>query len=261
MTYTVGCVPYLNAKPLVRQFYEEGPASPVQVVFDVPSLLPGRLRANHVQAIMVSSIEALRTPTRVADGVSISTRADVVSVRLFSRVPIESIESLALDASSMTSNALAQIILAERYGVRPSLESALPSAQLMLERADACILIGDNGMRASSEGLHVLDLGREWVALTGLPFVWAMWVGGAGLDRTLAEHLRGAARYGMERLDEVVPWAAAETGFTEAQCRHYLAEIMDYGLADDHKAGLAEFGRKLVAHGLLPAAHTPEFVS
>ena len=148
--YRVGSVPYLNAKPLVRQFEDLGASSPVSVVYDVPSQLPALLEAGEVQAILVSSIEALRHPDlHFADGVSICSQREVFSVRLFSKVPFGEIRRLALDASSMTSNALAQILLDQRFGVRPATTTLPPDLDLMLAECDAGILIGDNGMRAT----------------------------------------------------------------------------------------------------------------
>src|SRR5437762_3384223 len=146
--YAVGCVPYLNAKPLVRRFHEMGEASPVKVVYDVPSRLPALLASADVQAILVSSVEALRAPCRAVDGVSITTRGEVRSVRLFSKVSFKDIRTLALDQSSMTSNALALIVLNELFQAQPETYPASPDLPTMLASADAGILIGDAGMRA-----------------------------------------------------------------------------------------------------------------
>lgn len=149
MPYTLGSVPYLNAKPLVRWF-EEVPGS-VSVVYGVPSRLPGLLESGKVQAILVSSIEALRRPDlSIADDVAICSVQEVLSVRLFSKKPIAEIRRLALDASSMTSNALARIVLARRYGVEPECSSQPPDLDSMLRDHDAALLIGDNGMRPKS---------------------------------------------------------------------------------------------------------------
>ena len=261
MNYRVGSVPYLNAKPLVKPFDWRGSASPVEVAYDVPSRLPALLEADQVQAVMVSSIEALRTPgAKVAAGLSIGTRREVLSVRLFSKVPPSQISSVAEDASSMTSNALARIVLTERYKVEPYWEPAAPSLEDMLAAHDACVMIGDNGMRADGEGLHVLDLGREWLALTGLPFVWALWVGGDALVPELVAHLQAARREGIDRLKQVIAEASAETGFTQAECRRYLAEIMDYGFDEEQQAGLREFGLRCERHGLIAKSHYPEIV-
>ncbi len=262
MTYTVGSVPYLNAKPLVRMFEDLGEASPVEVVYDVPSKLPGLLADRKVQAIMVSSIEALRAPAaRVAGGVCIGSRREVLSVRLFSKIPPDQIQRLALDQSSMTSNALAQIILKERYGATPRCTPCPPDLQLMLLDHDACVLIGDNGMREQGSGLQILDLGLEWFLLKGLPFVWAVWLGDAGLDSSLAGHLVEAERYGQANMDKVIADAPGPTGIAPDLCRRYFREIMHYGMGEAELAALREFGQSAVRLGLLNEAHFPQIVS
>ncbi len=219
MTYTVGSVPYLNAKPLVRMFEEMGSDSPVRVVYDVPSRLPALLASGEVQAILGSSIEALSQPNmRVAEGICIGSQRDVLSVKLFSKVPIRNIRTLALDQSSGTSNALAQIILKERYDATPEVEQCAPNLVGMLTNHDACVLIGDNGMREIGEGLQVLDLGQEWYELTGLPFVWAVWLGNETLTPELSGHLANAERWGQQHMDKILDDAPAQTVFTREMC-------------------------------------------
>lgn len=259
MSYAVGCVPYLNAKPLVRRFHDLGDDSPVRVVYDVPSKLPALLADGAVQAILVSSIEALRAPYRVADGVSISSLSEVLSVRVLSKVPFHEVETLALDRSSMTSNALAEVMLRTVRKKPYRTVLAQPDLDAMLADADAAVLIGDNGMRADGRGLHVIDLGRAWHELTGLPFVWAMWMGHDGLDDALAQHLRDAAVWGVQHLDDVIPLAASETGFPLEEAGHYLRSIMDYRLDQTHKQGLTEFAARLVSGGFLAKPEGPDW--
>lgn len=213
-----------------------------------------------MQAILVSSIESLRRPC-VAGGVSISTFGEVMSVRLFSKVPFDQIQTLALDQSSMTSNALVQILLAEVYGCRPVARPLRPDLDSMLSEADAGLLIGDAGMRTKGEGLHIMDLGQAWTDLTGLPFVWALWVGDDGLTPELAAHLASAAPSTLAILDEVLPTFAAETGFSESLARLYLTEIMDYGFGEAHQAGLAAYAERAAALGLIKSPKLPEIVN
>ena len=109
--FRVGCVPYVNARPLVACF--DQPNEFVEGVYDVPSRLPALLDSGEVDAILVSSIEYLRREDLVVIGeVGIMSNGPVASVRMLSKVPLEEIQTLALDESSMTSNMLAQIILA-----------------------------------------------------------------------------------------------------------------------------------------------------
>lgn len=292
--YRLGCVPYVNARPLVYWLESLGDASPVEVVYQVPSRLPALLDEGSADAVLVSSYEAYaRLGARIAEGVCIASDGAVESVRLFSKVPLEAIQTLALDASSLTSNRLAQILLAERYGLKPEVKTLAPSLSEMLAEADACVLIGDIGMSASGEGLHVLDLGEAWTAHTGLPFVWALWVGGERLTPELAGLLNAARLMsyvgrnpdqGMQGLrrslfaplvasldprpvdghaqrDRVVAHASERSGWDPADARRYLTETIIFDLGDRAWQGFLEYGRKLKEHGFLATVVEPMGVS
>jgi chorismate dehydratase len=247
--FKVGCVPYLNAKPLVRRFVEMGSASPVEVVFDVPSRLPQLLDTGEVQAILVSSIEAFRRPCRVVSGVSISSQRAVKSVRLFSEVPFEQVNTLTLDPSSMTSNALAQIVLDELYDARPVIQ----------DPAQAQVLIGDAGMRREAANF-ILDLGSAWREISGYPFVWAVWLGSNELTTELADHLREASQWGQRNLFKFLQSAADEAEFDLDVAEKYLTKVMDYELGADHQQALKSFRARLFERGWAPAEPELEFV-
>lgn len=258
MRFTVGSVPYANAKPLIEGLKSN---ADVKVVFDEPSQLPAMLAAGTADAVLVSSIDAIRSSgKRIVEGCSISSFGAAKSVRLFSKVHPTQITTLALDESSMTSNALAQVVLRERYGVQPKCSLQPPHLQLMLESADAAILIGDRGMTAAAEELRVLDLGEEWFALTHLPFVWALWVGGEGLSSELASALLQSKLWGSERLDEISKQVSVECGWPLIAANDYLCSTMDYNLTDRHLEGLWKFGELLVSNGLIEQCHRPELV-
>lgn len=260
MPYTVGSVPYVNAKPLVHKFKKDGLQSSVQVVYRIPSELPALIDSGDVQAALVSSFDALRSPGRRIGAGCVSTRGVAESVRLFSKVPFENIQSLALDRSSLTSIHLAQVVLAESYGSKPEVTNLPPDLATMLGRCDAAVLIGDLGMLADGTNLHVLDLGSAWAALTGLPFVWAAWIGGEDFDEDLAAVLEEANHWGQNHLNEVIEETQAEVNWPGDWCRHYLAETMNYSLTEEHLEGLRALQQLLVKHVLLEEAHFPEVV-
>lgn len=189
----------------------------VEVVYDVPSRLPALLDSGEVDAILVSSIEYLRREDLViAADVGIMSNGPVASVRMLSKVPLEEIQTLALDESSMTSNMLAQIILAERR-VRPSLVTMEPDQAAMLAECDACVLIGDKGLEADGTGLVDIDLGAAWTELTGESFTWAVW-------------LRRADRFPEAAWDEVdYPNLLTHALFTGMGCSGFcsLHDLLD----------------------------------
>lgn len=250
----VGCVPYLNAYPLVAR-------TELEVQYAVPSQLPPLLNQGQVAAILVSSIAGLRMPrARVVRGACIGSFGPVSSVRLFSKVPFEQIRTLALDQSSMTSNTLAQILLRELYDNSPVASPMPPDLTIMLAHHDAAILIGDIGMRAEGSDLHVMDLGEAWTNWTGLPFVWAMWLGAEDLTPDIADHLVKARQEAQSHPEAIIQEAIERFGFTEEVTRRYLTETMAYDFDDRHDAALRVFGEFALAHGVITEMCMPEWV-
>lgn len=256
-TYIIGTVPYLNARPLVRWFWdtEEGRASGVNVVEAVPSRLALMLEREEVAAALVSSIELFRTVGLIhAPGVGVVSEGPVRSVRLFSRVPFAEIRTVALDVSSLTSVALTKILLTEQYGIHPRYTSARPDLAAMLAEADAALLIGDLGYRDYPDlgPLHILDLGEGWHALTGLPFVYAAWVGRPdAITPRLAEILARAKEWGKTHRLEVAEAEFGRLNESYERTRSYLVDVMHYDIGPREEEALRLFGEKARMLGLV----------
>ena len=250
----IGSVPYLNAKPLIAWFQTpEGERSGVEVVYDVPSRLARMVEAGEVACAMASSVELFRhADWKAVQGIAIASTGTVLSVRLFSKVPVDRIRSLALDTSSLTSSALVQVLFARWWQVSPRYIPLPPDLDRMLEQADAALLIGDKGMLACSEGLFVTDLGEEWYRWTGLPFVWALWLGRAeNITPPLVDCLHRAKAWGLEHLDTIVQQEASRLGIDEALVRRYLRDIMQYEMTDAHEHALHRFAQECEPLGLV----------
>jgi chorismate dehydratase len=256
MPITLGSVPYLNEKPLTRWFAhtDEGKNSGIELVYAAPSTLAVMLAEGELDAALVSSFEYLQKPGyRIVPDVSISTQAEVLSVRAFARVPWRLVQSVALDTSSLTSAALLKVLLADVHNSYPAYIHQAPNIDAMLNTADAAMLIGDAGMLANDDGLFTLDLGAAWRRLTGLPFVYACWIGRPeALTADLIGTLQTAKAWGLTQLDVIAAEQAEHLGCPETLCRRFLSEIMDYDLGDEELAGLAEFGNRCFHHQLLP---------
>lgn len=239
--FRVGCVSYVNATPLIWHFNHLGENSPVDVVYDVPSRLPALLESGVVQAILVSSIDSILNPNRVTlSDVCIGSNGPVESVRLFSRVPFDQIQTLALDASSMTSNQLAQIILKEKYSIRPKTITMPPDGESMLTVCDACVLIGDIGMTAQVPGSRIMDLGEEWTDLTGLPFVWALWTAKEN-ESELSNLLNESYLQSQQNWESVLDLAQQRVNWSRETINHYLTRCVRFPFDAEAKNGFAKF--------------------
>src|SRR5277367_4080276 len=151
----IGAVSYLNTKPLVYGLEQLAPQA--ELVLDLPSRLADQLAAGQLDVALIPSIEFFQDPRYVVvSDACIGCRGPVLSVKLFSRGPIESIRTLALDEGSRTSAALAQILLHERYNLRPALEPLPINANLEDSTADAVLLIGDRAIHAPAGQFEVI---------------------------------------------------------------------------------------------------------
>jgi len=202
---------------------------------------------------LIPSIEYLRQPAlRIASDAVIACDGPVRSVKLYGRVPIERVKTLALDEGSRTSAALAQILLGERFALKPRL-LPLPLESLPGDcPADAVVVIGDRGMRDLDEDLaFTWDLGEEWSRWTGLPFVFALWAARPHVQEVRIDRALAAARdEGLTRLPEIARLASPEVGIPESQCLGYLRDNLDFHLGPRQKEGLERFYQLAKCHGL-----------
>ena len=124
-------------------------------------------------------------------------------------MPPERIQAVYGDTDSHTSVILAQVILRQRYGVTaPLLPLKVREGEhlhVAEEGPETMLLIGDKVVNAAPEHLvypYQMDLGEQWKLLTGLPFVFAMWMlrkdgvaaEGQEVGRILAESRRRRGR-------------------------------------------------------------------
>jgi chorismate dehydratase len=247
----IGCVPYLNAKPLIDWFHSPDCDIPAEVHYVVPSRLPAMLADGMIDVALVSIFERFRSPdlTLIPD-ISISADGPVKSVRLFSCSPFEHVRSVALDTSSLTSVALTRILLKERYGITPEYVSHPPDLDAMLTRCDAGLIIGDLKL-FDTPATHILDLGEAWKDLTGLPFVYAAWLARSDAPiGAVTAALTRARDSGMARLDSLSTRWAAELQLPLDRVQDYFYNVMEYNLDTPKQRGMEMFETKCREHGL-----------
>ncbi len=252
----VGAVSYLNAKPLYYRLEDFAPG--VRLSMDVPSRLAEQLAADELDVALIPSVEYLRGVANgyeILSGFAIAARGPVRSVKLYSRVPFSRIERLALDEGSRTSQALTRVWLDAAHGVRPNLIESLPLGVPVEEStADAVLLIGDRAMKPPVGPFHaVVDLAEAWNALTGLPFVFALWVTRAGRNLgKLPEALARSRAEGLAHADELARVHGQRLGLDTRTCLDYLTRVLSYELGAPEVAGLRRFAQMAAAMGLAP---------
>lgn len=253
MTLRIGSVPYLNAKPLVDWFHSEECDIDVDMTYAVPSRLAEMLRSGDIDVANCSIFESFQNQDlRLVPGISISAYGPVKSVRLFSNVSFDQIQSVALDTSSLTSNALCRILLKEQFNISPTYQNHVPILEEMLSICEAGLIIGDLKLFDLHAQTLVYDLGAGWKELTGLPFVFAGWLAREErLTPEMADALTKAKAWGVARFETLAEKWSNRMDLPLDRCRDYLLNVMNYDLTPDQLSGLSLFKQKCFEHGLL----------
>jgi predicted solute-binding protein len=212
--------------------------------FALPSECADQMAAGEADIGILPVIEMARQELEYFPGTGIACHGAVRSILLISKVPMGEIRTLATDSGSRTSVMLSRIILAEKFGVRPKLISRRADLSPMLGEADAALLIGDAALRVDPGRLplETLDLGEEWVKMTGLPMVFAVWSGRRELiEPRYTRAFLDSCDFGLSRMDEIVRTEADARGFEPDVVRKYLTEHIVFKLGERDYAGLELF--------------------
>ena len=238
----LGAVSYLNTKPLVYGL--DAHPDQFDVRFDVPSKCAELLHAGRVDLGLIPAIEYLRGTYAIVPNIAIASDGDVATVAVFTRKAINEVRTLALDLSSRTSVALTRVLCAKKWHIEPKFTPAEPDLEAMLRRADAALVIGDPAFAIDPRKHNVtkIDLGAEWKTLTGLPFVYAMWVGRPdAATPAQCRALQAARDRGLANLPAIAEQESGGDPAYEQKVLAYLRDNLKYGLGDAEQAGLRRF--------------------
>jgi chorismate dehydratase len=250
----VGAVNYLNTKPLIEGLDEFAPNA--DLILDLPSRLADRMRRGELDVALIPVIEYFRAGNyTIVPGASIASRGPVLSVTLFSRVPWQQIQSVAMDEGSRTSAALTRILLKNRHNVTPQIEHLPMNVASDDMSTDAVLLIGDRAMRACLPGFtYSYDLGQEWTEWTGLPFVYAVWAVREGVDlQGVDVALRRSRDHGLARVGAIAEREAPALNLDAGLCRRYLGNILKFDFGPAERAGLQKYYDLACEMGLAPS--------
>ncbi|WP_419997091.1 menaquinone biosynthetic enzyme MqnA/MqnD family protein [Streptomyces boninensis] len=264
----VGHIQFLNCLPLYWGLARTGTLLDLELTKDTPEKLSERLIDGDLDIGPVTLVEFLRHADDLIALPDIAVGCDgpVMSCVIVSQVPLDQLhgERVALGSTSRTSVRLAQLLLAERYDIAPDYFTCPPDLRLMMQEAQAAVLIGDAALRASLHdapelGLHVHDLGQMWKDWTGLPFVFAVWAARRDYAERRPELVREVHRAFLESVElsgeevtKVAEQAARWEAFDAPLLERYFTTLK-FTLGERQLAGITEFARRTGPNTGFPA--------
>ena len=244
--YKVSAVSYLNTIQFICGLKNSPIFDQIELTLDFPALCADKLINNEVDIALVPVvvISQLENAYIISD-YCIGSDGEVDTVCLYSDVPIEEVQTIALDYQSRTSVALLRILLKEYWQVQPELNNAEIGFEYKIKGRNAALVIGDRAFELNTKHQYIYDLSAIWKKMTGLPFVFAAWVSNIKLSQDFILAFNNALENGLANIDKAI----ALEGDNYPNCENpedYLNHKISYLLDAEKQKGMALFLEKLV---------------
>jgi chorismate dehydratase len=240
----------------------------------MPSECAARLASGQADIGLIPIAALATTPgLRILPGCTIASKKRVRSLLLVRRAaqPLTAIRTVAADTASRTTIAYTRVLFHQWGNTAAQFLPFAADLDLMLQKADAAIVIGDpallaleeqsNRFERTEEELVYHDLAHEWHTLTGLPFISAVWGVAPGQDGFTIERVAGdfirSRDHGLQNIDALAAEWCRRLPISEQTVRTYLSENIHYVLDDECLAGMEGFFRMTAEVGVLPHYQLP----
>jgi len=235
----VGIVNYLNTRPLIYGLLQPPVSDLIELTGDYPAKVAEQLMNDEIDIGLVPVAVLQKMPEyHIIGNYCIGTEGEIASVALFSEVPLSEIRKVYLDYQSRTSVALLKYLMKESWGINPEITQAEnENYRDEIKGTTAGLVIGDRAFEQRRKSTFIYDLGSEWKAITGLPFVFAVWVSKKKLPEEFVRIFDTANAFGLDFIDNIV----AESNYSLYELKKYYKLHLSYHLDDQKRKGMARF--------------------
>ncbi len=223
----IASVSYLNSVPFTYGI-QESSCIDAELILATPAECTRMFNAGEVDMALlpVAGMAALNTPCEVITSHCIGATAAVRTVALMSDEPLSEIERIWLDTHSQSSVKLLAHLCEHHFHIAPEWRLLDDMSRVSHPQdGDAFLLIGDKVFEHEGEFEYTLDLAEEWLNLTSLPFVFAVWCAGEGVEEQHIEELEEALTWGVEHTFEALQALRPEVDIEDGY--RYLTENID----------------------------------
>ena len=229
---TIGRVSFINCEPLFHGLDKSWNVLPAP-----PAWLTGHLLRRDCILAPIPAADYARNHAELflLPEIAISSKGEVGSVLLFSELNISEIKTVALPSDSATSVQLLKYLLTKK-NIEPKYTEMGPDLQTMLASNDACLLIGDRALDAAREypDYVILDLGKEWLRVTGKPMVFGVFAARRDSDMNIVKTAHSALKTQLEKFetdkshrDEVIKVSSQKSSQPETRLESYFGEVIN----------------------------------
>ncbi|WNR42449.1 menaquinone biosynthesis protein [Paenibacillus roseipurpureus] len=260
----IGRINYTNVWPIYYYFPNLMQSAEVDIIEQVPTSLNQAMAAGTIDMGPISSFSYGQyfEDYMLFPDLSVSSYGEVNSILLFHDKPLREIVNgrIKLPTTSASSVNLLKIILEKFYNGKPTYAYANPNLDVMMEDADAALLIGDDAIKESwrNKSYMITDLGQEWAKWTGKWMTFAVW---AIRKDTIRKHpelvadifeaFKKSKVQAHQEPQHMIAEAQATVGGTSEYWHHYFHTLC-YDFGAEQWEGLAAYYQYCYELGFLP---------
>lgn len=191
----------------------------VNISEDIPSECARKLAANECEiGIVPVAVTGNLSEHKITSDYCIASLKEVRSVMLFSECSLSEITAVYMDYQSRTSVKLLKYLSSEKWQRNFQWLEAHTGYESKISGKTAGLVIGDRALSLYGKFPYQYDLASEWNELTGLPFVFAVWVAHRSVPEDFLQHFNNSLKFGVGNIN-----IAAESVKSK-----YPYEIMSY---------------------------------
>lgn len=240
----LSAVAYLNTKPFLAGLANFDFGDKLEIIEETPAECSSRLhnQAADIGLIPVADLMNLSGFRQITSW-GIGSQGAVKSVVLVSERPIDQLDQILLDPQSKTSNQLMQILAEEYFGIDCVFLDFGPGYLDQISGNVGAVLIGDRALKLSSRYAYQYDLAEAWQKMTGLPFLFAVWVANEKVDAAMEQSLDQSFDLAMQQRPQIA--AGYQAAFAGVDIFDYLMHRITYKITPQHQSALELFLNKI----------------
>lgn len=229
----------MNTKPLLFGLEQGQLNDEVELLLDYPANLVKLLKSNQIDIglIPVGALPSLGEYQIISD-YCIGTEGEVASVAVFSEVPMEEIDTVLLDYQSRTSVMLCKILFEKHWKKKVQFIDTQDESYIENIRGNvAGLVIGDRALKIRAKFKFKFDLGLAWKEMTGLPFVFAIWVAKKQINAEFTALLNKDFGLGLSKINSIIK----DNDESNYPMDMYFRKNISYVLSEKMMAGMELF--------------------
>jgi chorismate dehydratase len=239
----ISAVSYLNTQPFIHGLKKRKIRKEIDLSLEYPSVCAEKFLSGQVDISLLPTATLPKlNGVDIISNYCIGTNHKVRTVLLLAEKPMDQLTEIYLDYQSATSVKLIRIIVEKYHKLSVEWKKTTEGFEdQVIKNSSGAIVIGDRCFDMENRYPFQYDLGEEWYKITGLPFVFAVWVSRIDLPDNFVSRFNQALQYGIDSIDDVVSLQLKSLTLERDTLRDYFLNNIDYSLTPEKRSSMELF--------------------